>query len=715
MRIKKIMYFFSLLFWAISFFASAQQSPEEAAEQKIFENQKNKLLSNVIIATLQNAHYHARDLNDSLSADFFEEYLKNIDRTKKFLLKEDVDLLSTYHYDLDDQLLTDRLDFFNLSMQLIDKRNAEVQEIYRSLLEKPFDYTLDEQIEMDADKLDYCSSLDELKDSWRQALKYQVISQVYNAMSLQKKAASKSDTVKIKSFETLEKEARASILKRHNEWFHRMIDQANNTDKISVYINSLTATYDPHTSYFPPKLKEDFDIRFSGEVEGIGATLTSKDGYVRVVEVVPGSPSWKQGNLKAEDLIMKVGQGNKDPVDVYDMRLDDAVKMIRGPKGTEVRLTIRKPDGQVLVVSIIRDKVIREETYAKSTIIKGTAENEPEIAYIYLPSFYSNFNDRDGRNSGDDLKKEVAKINKQGIKNIILDMRNNGGGSLMDAVDIAGLFIQNGPVVQVKDGNEKVQILSDNDATVYFDGNLVILVNSFSASATEILAAAMQDYRRAVIVGTKSTYGKGTVQRFTDLDRVLPSRYNDFKELGSLKFTMQKFYRINGGATQKKGVIPEIVLPDIYSYIDFGEKEEEWAMPWDEIKPVNYTLTYNYIPNYTAIEKNSKERLAKSTQFNLLDEWAKLVELENEESTEPLNFEAFSKMKEAKKLEFKKFDELGKEELAIDVRNFEADNSTIQSDSTKIQVNKEWQKSITKDIYIYESMQVIKDLKASRK
>ena len=715
MRIKKTMYFFSLLFWAISFFASAQQSPEEAAEQKIFENQKNKLLSNVIIATLQNAHYHARDLNDSLSADFFEEYLKNIDRTKKFLLKEDVDLLSAYHYDLDDQLLSDRLDFFNLSMQRIDKRNAEVQEIYRSLLEKPFDYTLDEQIELDADKLDYSSSLDELKDSWRHAIKYQVISQVYNAMSLQKKAASKSDTVKIKSFETLEKEARASILKRHNEWFHRMIDQANNTDKISVYINSLTAAYDPHTRYFPPKLKEDFDIRFSGEVEGIGATLSSKDGYVRVVEVVPGSPSWKQGDLKAEDLIMKVGQGNKEPVDVYDMRLDEAVKLIRGPKGTEVRLTIRKPDGQVLVVPIIRDKVIREETYAKSTIIQGTAENEPEIAYVYLPSFYSNFNDRDGRNSSDDLKKEVAKINKQGIKNIILDMRNNGGGSLMDAVDIAGLFIENGPVVQIKDGNERVQVLSDNDARTYFDGNLVILVNSFSASAAEILAAAMQDYRRAVIVGTKSTYGKGTVQRFTDLDRVLPSRYNDFKELGSLKFTMQKFYRINGGATQKKGVIPEIVLPDIYSYIDFGEKEEEWAIPWDEIKPVNFTPTYNYIPNYNEIVKNSKERLNASSQFNLLDEWAKLVEIENKETTEPLNFDAFSKTKEAKELEFKKFDSIGKEELAIKVRNFEADKITIQFDSTTIQVNKEWQESIVKDIYIFESMQVIKDLKASRK
>jgi carboxyl-terminal processing protease len=269
-------------------------------------------------------------------------------------------------------------------------------------------------------------------------------------------------------------------------------------------MNALTAIFDPHTSYFPPRLKEDFDIRFSGTVEGIGATLSSKDGYVRVVEVVPGSPAWKQGELKAEDLIMKVGQGNKEPVDVYDMRLDDAVQIIRGPKGTEVRLTIRKPDGRVLVVPIIRDKVIREETYAKSAVIKDKQDSSFNVAYVYLPSFYSNFNDADGRNSGDDMKKEIEKINKEGIKDIILDMRNNGGGSLMDAVDIAGLFIQNGPVVQVKDGKGQVQVLSDNDAKIYFDGNLVLLVNSFSASATEILAAAMQDYRRAIIVGTKS-------------------------------------------------------------------------------------------------------------------------------------------------------------------------------------------------------------------
>jgi carboxyl-terminal processing protease len=709
------MYFFSLLFIGISFFASAQQSVEEAAEKKIFENQKNKLLSNVIRAALQSAHYQAREFDDSLSADFFDEYIQGIDRTKKFLLQEDIDILTKYRFNIDDQILSDRLDFFNLSIELIEKRNVEVQQIYTELLEKPFDYTLKEEIELDTDKLGYSKTLGDLKDSWRQALKYQVISQIYGAQKLQEKAASKSDTVTLKSFETLEIEARASILKRHDEWFHRMIEQANNTDKISAYMNALTATFDPHTSYFPPKLKEDFDIRFSGEVEGIGATLSSKDGYVRVVEVVPGSPSWKQGDLKAEDLIMKVGQGNKEPVDVYDMRLDDAVKMIRGPKGTEVRLTIRKPDGQVLLVPIIRDRVIREETYAKSAILKDKAEDGSSVAYINLPSFYANFNDPAGRKSGEDLKKEVAKINAEGIDDIILDMRNNGGGSLMDAVDIAGLFIQNGPVVQVKSGNGKVQVLSDNDAKTYFDGNLVILVNSFSASASEILAAAMQDYRRAVIVGTKSTYGKGTVQRFTDLDRMLPARYNEFKELGSLKFTMQKFYRINGGATQKKGVVPEIVLPDIYSYIDFGEKEEESAMPWDEIKAVNFSPTYNYIPNYSAIVAKSKERLAKSESFILLDERAKLVKQESEETLEPLNFEAYTLLKDEEEARLKKFKELGKEDLAIEVKNFDVDTPHIQSDSTLMEVNKEWHKAIVKDIYIYEAMQVLEDLEVSRK
>lgn len=715
MRTNKTMYILSLIFLAISYFATAQQTVEEAAEQKIFENQKNKLLSNVIRAALQSAHYQAREIDDSLSADFFDEYIKGMDRTKKFFLQEDIDILNNYRFDLDDQILTDRLDFFNLSIELIEKRNIEVQQIYRDLLENSFDYTLEEQIELDTDKLPYSKTLGELKDSWRQALKYQVISQVYGAEKLQEKAALKSDTVTIRSFEDLEVKARASILKRHNEWFHRMIDQSNNTDKISAYMNALTAAFDPHTSYFPPKLKEDFDIRFSGTVEGIGATLSTKDGYVRVIEVVPGSPSWKQGDLKAEDLIMKVGQGDDEPVDVYDMRLDDAVKLIRGPKGTEVRLTIRKPDGQVLLVPIIRDRVIREETYAKSVIITDKADDGPRVAYINLPSFYANFNDPAGRKSGSDLKKEVEKINTEGIKDIILDMRNNGGGSLMDAVDIAGLFIRNGPVVQVKSGNGKVQVLSDKDTRTYFDGNLVILVNSFSASASEILAAAMQDYRRAVIVGTKSTYGKGTVQRFTDLDRMLPSRFNKFKELGSLKFTMQKFYRINGGATQKKGVIPEIVLPDIYSYIDFGEKEEESALPWDEIRAVNFTPEYNYIPNYNSIIAKSKVRLKNSVQFNLLDERAKLVKQESEETSDPLNFDVFSLMKDDEEKRLKKFEDLGKDDLAIDVRNFDVDKAHIHSDSTLMEVNKEWHKAIVKDIYIYEAMQVLEDLKESRK
>lgn len=715
MRTNKTMYIISLIFLAISYFATAQQTVEEAAEQKIFENQKNKLLSNVIRAALQSAHYQAREIDDSLSADFFDEYIKGMDRTKKFFLQEDIDILNNYRFDLDDQILTDRLDFFNLSIELIEKRNIEVQQIYRDLLENSFDYTLEEQIELDTDKLPYSKTLGELKDSWRQALKYQVISQVYGAEKLQEKAALKSDTVTIRSFEDLEVKARASILKRHNEWFHRMIDQSNNTDKISAYMNALTAAFDPHTSYFPPKLKEDFDIRFSGTVEGIGATLSTKDGYVRVIEVVPGSPSWKQGDLKAEDLIMKVGQGDDEPVDVYDMRLDDAVKLIRGPKGTEVRLTIRKPDGQVLLVPIIRDRVIREETYAKSVIITDKADDGPRVAYINLPSFYANFNDPAGRKSGSDLKKEVEKINAEGIKDIILDMRNNGGGSLMDAVDIAGLFIRNGPVVQVKSGNGKVQVLSDKDTRTYFDGNLVILVNSFSASASEILAAAMQDYRRAVIVGTKSTYGKGTVQRFTDLDRMLPSRFNKFKELGSLKFTMQKFYRIDGGATQKKGVIPEIVLPDIYSYIDFGEKEEESALPWDEIRAVNFTPEYNYIPNYNSIIAKSKVRLKNSVQFNLLDERAKLVKQESEETSDPLNFDVFSLMKDDEEKRLKKFEDLGKDDLAIDVRNFDVDKAHIHSDSTLMEVNKEWHKAIVKDIYIYEAMQVLEDLKESRK
>lgn len=693
----------------------AQTSLDSEVQQKMFDNKKNKLLSNIIISSLERAHYSPKDLNDSLSKQFFYEYLNNIDRAKNFLLAEDIDLLKEYEYDLDEQLATDRLDFFNLSVSLIEKRTLQIQKFYQDILAKPFDYKKDEIIEMDPDKVEYAKDLTELKDRWRKALKYQTISNIATSLKNQKEAAEKSDTVTIKTFAELEADARKKILKRQDDWFHRMIDQVNNTDRISLYENALTSVFDPHSNYFPPKLKEDFDIRFSGQLEGIGATLSPKDGYIRIVEVVPGSPAWKTGEVKEEDLIMKVGQGNEEAVDVYDMRLDDAVKLIRGPKGTEVRLTIKKPDGTVKIIPIIRDVVIREETYAKSAIIK-TKENEKfKVGYIYLPSFYTNFNDPKGRSCGVDMKKEIEKITSEGINNIILDLRGNGGGSLRDAVDIAGLFIDQGPVVQRQSSVGQNSVLSDQDGIVYFDGNLVLLVGETSASASEILAAALQDYQRAVIVGSNSTFGKGTVQQFVDLDRLLPSKFNEYKSFGSLKITMEKFYRINGGATQLKGVVPDVILPTNYSYIDFGEKEMDFALPWDEIRPAEYQKLNKYIPNYQYIKQQSKKRVSENKSFQQIDEYAKWVKKERDETIENLNFDKFEASLQKREDFLDQFEHIGKDTLDLVVYDLKLDAPIINADSTKRVTTNEWHDDITKDNYILESVKILEDLNSIRK
>ncbi len=695
--------------------AIAQTNVDNVVDQKVFDNQKNKILNNIIVSSLERAHFAPKAIDDSLSAKFYKEYIANLDRTKNFLLKEDIAKLEQYKFDLDNQLSTDRLDFFNLSVGMVNARTQEAKAYYQDILSQPFDYKANETIELDTDKVGYCSTKAELKERWRKALKFQTITQISARLESQTEAAKKSDTVTIKSFDELEKDARKKILKRQDEWFHRMLDQIDNTDQITIYQNALTAVFDPHSNYFPPKLKEDFDIRFSGQLEGIGATLSPKDGYIRIVELVPGSPSWKSGQIKEEDLILKVGQGDEEPVDVYDMRLDDAVKLIRGPKGTKVKLTIKKPDGTIREVTLIRDVVIREETYAKSSIVELNDDPNFKVGYISLPSFYTNFNDPKGRSCGRDMKLELEKIKAEGINDIIIDLRSNGGGSLRDAVEIAGLFIDQGPVVQRKSSIGQESVLSDPDNIINFDGNVVVLVNENSASASEILAAALQDYKRAVIVGSNSTFGKGTVQQFVELDRLLPAKFNDFKSFGSLKITMEKFYRINGGATQLKGVVPDIILPTNYSFIEFGEKEMDYALPWDEIKPVDYKARTKYIPNYQYIKNKSKERVDADAHFQKIVEYAQWVKEEQDKTTESLNFDEYEKKVKERKTFLDKFDHLGKDTLNLKVQDLRADVAIIDADSTKRVTTNEWHDDITKDNYIVESIYILRDLKAIRK
>ncbi|MGZ4116228.1 MAG: carboxy terminal-processing peptidase, partial [Bacteroidia bacterium] len=533
----------------------------------------------------------------------------------------------------------------------------------------------------------------------------QVLSRMVEMMDSQDKAKEKSDTVKLKSKEELEVEARKKILKNNDDYFKRLKELDRN-DRIALYFNAITGIYDPHTEFFPPKDKANFDISMSGQLEGIGAQLQEKDGYIKVSSIVPGSASYKQGQLKPGDIILKVAQKGEEPVDVVDMKMDDAVQLIRGKKGTEVRLTVKKPDASIIVIPIIRDIVVIEDSYVQSVILKG----KKNIGYIKLPSFYADFNGKGGRSCSVDMKKELEKMNDEKVDGIILDLRYNGGGSLSDVVDMTGLFIDTGAVVQVKQREGKAQVLRDRAKGIVYNGPLTVMVNSNSASASEIMAAAIQDYHRGVIVGTSpASFGKGTVQRFYDLDDYVPPAYASVKPLGSVKITTQKFYRINGGATQLKGVIPDITLPDPYYLLDQGEKEQDYPMVWDEISPAAYVPVK---PNYSLekLKANSEERVKNSSGFALLNEEAKRLKKQKDDTMVSLNFDKYVAEQKQFKDESKKMDELDKEIPGIDVVALKAD-AFPATDTLKVNKNKEWYKSIKKDIYLNETISIMDEMK----
>ncbi len=668
---------------------------------------KNDILMQVMLQGFGQEHYLDMQINDAFSEKVYDLYMKRLDYNKTFFLQEDVDKLKRYREQLDDEIKGGSFEFFNLSLEIIKKRQKEAKEYYKEFLASPIDFTKDESIETDAKKKVYAKDKNELKEAWRKSMKFQAMGRLNELQDIQDKAKETKDTsVKSMTFAEMEADARKKVLKSNDDWFKRL-DEYVEKDWTSVFFNTIANVYDPHSEYLAPKEKASFDIQMSGQLQGIGAQLQEKDGQIKVTNIIPGSPSARQGILKAGDIIMKVAQGDKEPVDIEGMRLDDAVQLIRGKKGTEVRLTVKKVDNSILVITIIRDIVLIEETYAQSAIIN----NKNKIGYIRLPVFYADFNKTGGRNCSDDVKKEVLKLKKENVDGIVIDLRDNGGGSLQDVVDMAGLFVKSGPMVQVKSRNGSPYVLEDRDTAVYFDGPLVIMVNTSSASASEIMAAAMQDYHRAIIIGTTQTYGKGTVQRIYNMDDYLKPDYEDLKPIGSVKMTVQKFYRINGGATQLKGVTPDIIVPDAYSLIDRGEKESDYPMPWDEIKPANYTSWNKGIGAYDRAKANSKQRIQSNASFKLIGQQAEKYKKQTDKTSSTLNLEKYKKEQKIVKDENKKFDDIYTEIKDENISNLAVDLPAIESDTIKVSRNKEWLKNLKKDPYIHEATMVVNDLK----
>jgi carboxyl-terminal processing protease len=656
------------------------------------------------MSALDQAHYSPLKINDEFSEKAFTLYLKRLDTNKKFLLKEDVDALSKYKQSIDDEIQNGTLDFYNLSAKLIANRIKEKELWSKEILSKPLDYTVDEEYQTDGDKSTYANSVADLKIEWAKMLKYQVLSRLDDAMTNQEKAKAKKDTVFTeKSFDSLEVDARRKTLKGNEDWFKRL-SKISSKDRYSAYLNTITGLYDPHTEYFAPKDKKKFDQSMSGQFEGIGARLQSKEGILKVSEIIVGSPSFKQGELKAGDEIHKVGQGANEPKDITDMDMDDAIELIKGKKGTEVRLTVKKPDASFKVITIIRDVIEMDETYAKSAILN----NKKKIGYIYLPMFYADFTRNGAHRCSEDIKKEVEKLKKEGVEGIIIDLRDNGGGSLQEVVEMGGLFVPKGPMVQVKGKAGAPNIMENKFSKVVWDGPLAVMINHGSASASEILAAAIQDYKRGIIIGTQS-FGKGTVQSFLDLDQYVLPQFDSLRPLGSVKITMQKFYRVNGGATQLKGVMPDVALPDPYEFLEVGEKDMDYPMPWDEISKATYQEFTNI--NYDKLKKASSERVKQSAAFKLIDMEAKELKAKKDDTKYNLKIDKYRAELKQLREQNKKYDSLKQEIKGFTTDIVFVDKESMKADTVKLNKEIKWTKNIAKDNYIYEASNILNDMK----
>jgi len=668
---------------------------------------KDKVLLDVLVRSIENSHFEPKPLNDQFSEDVYNLYLKRLDYNKRFLLQSDVDKLSEFKTKIDDQIKAGNYTFFDLTNEILRERVGEIKEFYQEILDKPFDFSINETIDLDEENREFQKNKKDLKAFWYKSLKYEALTRIHDQERKQEKASEDNDTLTILSFDEMEAKARKNMLKSNDRFFDRM-EKWTRDDLKEIYLNSITAVYGPHTGYFPPKDKANFDISMSGQLEGIGAQLQERDGFIRVSSIVPGSPSYLQGELEEGDLILKVAQENGAPVDITDTRIDEAVKLIRGKKGTKVILTIKKLNGLIKDITIVRDVVVLEETYAKSAVIENDGVR---VGYIKLPKFYADFNKSGGRSAADDVEKEIAKLKTEKVDGIILDLRGNGGGSLRDAIEMTGHFIEQGPVVQVKGRYTPAEVMKDNDKTVSYDGPLVVMINQFSASASEILAAAIQDYDRGIILGSSSSFGKGTVQRFFELDRYLTAGASQYRPLGAVKITTQKFYRINGDATQLKGVESDIVVPTQYAYFDMGEKEQEFVMPWDEIDAVDHSV---WKPKYDESEviSKSQERIRSNELFKKIDENAKLLKSQTDETIISLNYDSFSSKQAMLDAQDDAYEQIMKDApVQLDVKNLQVDVRSFEADSVKTEINEKWLKNLKKDVTLEEAVFVIKDMK----
>lgn len=683
---------------------------------------KEKLIVKNTRNTLTYLHYKPATIDDKFSENVFNKYIEYIDPGKRFLLQSDYDLFKKDYHNLDDFYKNEDLKFYNSTADTIYKRIGEAEKYSMEALSKPFDYNQKENYNVDYKTSKYAKDKAGAKELWRKYIKYNVLLEIVsmqdelkgekkdsideNSLKAEVDPLADKDKKKITKdtpFAEVEKMAREEVKELISDYFRR-IKQTKRENYFAIYMNSISEQYDPHTSYFSPTGKEDFDFEMSGQMEGIGAKLQDKKGFATIAELVIGGPAWKNGKLEVGDQIIKVAQGKKEePKNIVGMLLNDAIRLIRGKKGTEVILTVKKKDGSQQQISLIRDVIEYDEVFARSSVI--TDEKGDKYGIIYLPEFYTPMGKEGGRYPTDDIKKEIEVLKKENIKGLIFDVRNNGGGSLEEVVKISGLFINQGPIVQVRRSDGMLKIHEDKDNSISYDGPLVVMVNELSASASEIFAAAMQDYGRAVIVGSPQTFGKGTVQTILPLDRSTGS-----DELGAIKLTIQKFYRVNGGSTQLKGVQSDIAMNDQYTLEDINEGSRPEALNWDQIKPLVIAKWPTAI-NLEQIKANSKTRLANNQHLNLMNESFKFVKSMEDVKEIPLKLVDYRAYRKTREDKIKKFEVLDKYKNTFKFSMNQNDQAAIKNDTVLKAKRQNWFKGLQRDFYLNEAVNVLRDIK----
>lgn len=660
---------------------------------------QEKVVMLLVHDALAGVHYQPKPIDDAFSQEVMDFFLESLDAEKRFLQQSDMDQMRAYQNQLDDALKNADLTFFNLSQTIWQKRFAQSQELYQEILAQPLDFASNRSFETDAEKRGYAADDAGMRAYWTDYLTYRVLMRLYDRSLAADSAGQAKFTLGDPGFAEEEKKAREKEMEIHDEWFSSMSDMER-SDWFGLYMNAYTGVLDPHTQYFPPRQQENFEIEMTGQLEGIGASLQQDGEFTTVASIVTGSACWRQGELEVGDKIIKVAQGSAEPEDIVGMSTNKVVTKVRGKKGTEVRLTVRKKDGTEKVIPIIRDIVEIEATFARSARL-GV---DGKTGYIRLPKFYVDFYDDNNRNCADDVKKEIEILKAQGVERLIFDLRGNGGGSLPAAVDIAGLFFDKGPVVQVKTSGQRVRSYDDRAGGAVWDGPLLVMVNEGTASASEIVAAALQDYDKAIIVGTRQTFGKGTVQNMLDLDRAAGPFYGD-KPLGALKLTIQKYYRITGGTTQLQGVESDVVLPHPYQEIPYGERELDYPLAVDYVEPAVQFEPKKPKPYL----KTAQKRIAENPEFARISEYALWLKSQQDQTLVPLHYTAYFAREEAAETEAEAFDDLLKSTEVLPIAYaFPGQESTL--DSGKVTEYTRWFKGLSTDMYLGEAYRIVGEM-----